>query len=101
MIHYSPQTWPRRARCEAVIPNQGDAISSEFSTVTCPECRELGVPPIKYRDVSRVEWLAKFGEGHYGELDWIALGVLTWGVGILPMIATKKICRVIMRSRNA
>jgi len=53
------------------------------------------------RDVPLVEQLAHFGDSHYGELEWMALGLFTVGLGVLPMIATKKVCQFIMRKRDA
>jgi len=103
VIHLSQTTWPRETRCGAKNSlRTGDAITSEFSTVTCPACIALGdYPPPPMRDVPLVEQLAHFGDSHYGELEWMALGLFTVGLGVLPMIATKKVCQFIMRKRDA
>lgn len=56
-------------------------------------------PPLRKKK-TRIEKIASFGEGHYGELEWFALGAMTLGLGLLPMYITKKICQQICRAKE-
>ena len=71
-------------------------MTDDPETANCPECLELEEAyrkeqaSIKVHELSRLERWARFGEDSYlGELEWIALGAMTCGLGIPVMMVLK------------
>ncbi len=101
------------ARCGEPMPKRGDCLTVDRTTITCPDCKEClaedGVEDEKQRQKQlehmrsmqgRIEGLAHIGEGTYGELEWLAIGASTLGVGLPFVWVGKQIAKGILRMQK-
>jgi hypothetical protein len=89
--------------CGALLV-RGDCLTDDPEITSCPECLRLEEAEFRLEEARRKEQpklskLEMFGEGTYGELDWIALGVMTCGLGI-PVVSLLKHLAKSRRSRE-
>ncbi len=89
--------------CGAINSGEFLTLTDEPTTVSCPECLRLEEVyrkepiSVKCLEPSWFKDWARFGEGTYGELDWIALGIMTCGLGIPVMWLLKKLVNRVKR----
>ena len=98
MIHLriENETYPL---CGSIL-NRGDALTSELETNKCKFCLNIYQDKPKYRKIPFFERWAHFGEGHYGPLEWVAFGISTLGLGLLPIYLLKHLSKTIIYLKN-
>ena len=83
-----------RGRDRVVGPN-------EIVLVNCEECRgihaRVTAPPRPITFEERVRGIANTGEGHYEELEWVFIGLMTCGIGIPIVWALKPFAKAYVK----
>lgn len=54
---------------------------------------------LKYKIRDKLLDISNFGEGEYEELEWVALFLTTFGVGVIPMVLARKLARKLLKSK--
>jgi hypothetical protein len=88
--------------CTRLFYRGHDSVAgpAEISKVDCPECLAIyntvtNPPPWTFDD--HVRRIAHTGEGSYGALDWVAIGVMTCGIGIPIIMVLKPFAKAYLR----
>jgi hypothetical protein len=88
---------------------QGQMLAGSPPTATCKKCLdkynswqqaiiEKNIIPLRF-DEKMIVW-ANFGEGHYGELEWLVVAIMTLGLGIPIVLMMKFIAKTYVKVKK-